>query len=83
MDLLKIAGAYALARLGEASTWSTLVAWSSAELHIQTSGDFNTAFVHFGLAAAALAGVLIKEGWQAKKEAVAAAQSDILGPVPK
>ncbi len=66
MDLLKLAASYVLGRLGEASTWASLVAWGGAELHIQTNADFNTALVHFGLAAAALAGVLVKEGWQSK-----------------
>jgi hypothetical protein len=66
MDFLKTAGLYLLGRLGEASTWASLVAWGGAELHIQTNADFNIAAVHLGLAAATLAGVLIKEGWQAK-----------------
>ncbi len=66
MELLKTAGLYVLARLGEASTWGALVAWTGAEIGIKANPDFNNAVVHLGLAAAALAGVLIKEGWQAK-----------------
>jgi hypothetical protein len=69
MDLLKTAGLYLLGRFGEASTWASLVAWAGAELHVQTNSDFNTAIVHLGLAAAALAVVLIKEGWQSKPAA--------------
>jgi hypothetical protein len=66
MDLIKPLLLYLVARFGEASTWASLVAWVAAELQVRTSAEFNTAVVHLGLAAAALAGVLIKEGVTAK-----------------
>jgi hypothetical protein len=66
MSLIKTVFVYLLARLGESSTWSSLIAWASAEIGIRTNADFNKALVHVGLALVALAGVLIKEGWQIK-----------------
>jgi hypothetical protein len=64
MSLVKTVSVYVLARLGESGTWASLVAWAAAELGVKTNADFNTAIVHLGLAAATLAGVLIKEGWR-------------------
>jgi len=66
MDLLKSAGRYLLARAGEASTWATLLASLAAEIGVHLNPDLNTALVHLGVAAATFAGVLVKEGWQAK-----------------
>lgn len=67
MNLLKSAGMYLLARLGESSTWATMLGSVSAEFSIHLNPDFNTALVHFGIASATLVGILVKEGWQAKK----------------
>jgi hypothetical protein len=66
MTLIKSVFAYLIARLGEASTWSSLIAWASAEIGIRTNADFDKALIHAGLAIIALAGVLIREGWQIK-----------------
>jgi hypothetical protein len=66
MDLLKDAGLYLIARLGEASTWATLVAYFAGQTGLHLNPDLNGPITQLGLAAAALAGVLIKEGWQAK-----------------
>jgi hypothetical protein len=66
MDFVKAILAYLLARFGEPSTWSSLIAWGSAEIGIKTNADFDKALVHVGLALIALAGVLTREGWQIK-----------------
>jgi hypothetical protein len=61
--LVRMAGKYVLDRLGEASTWAAITAGLAGSLHVDFNGDFKSAFMAFGLAGAALLGVMIKEGW--------------------
>jgi len=60
--LINIGVKYALDRLSEPSTWASIAAGIAGELAIKFNPDFTNAFVHLGLAATVLAGVLIKEG---------------------
>lgn len=66
MELLKAAGSYALGRLKEASTWGSVAVLVETQTHVALNGDFKVAAVNVCVSIAALAGVLIKEGWRAK-----------------
>ena len=68
LSLAKLAFNYALGRMGEASTWASITAGAAAQMHLHLNPDFDSALVRVGLALTALAGVVIKEGWQAKGE---------------
>ena len=53
---------YLVDRLREPSTWAALSAALAASLHLTFSNAFLQAFVTFGVALAALLGVIMKEG---------------------
>ena len=66
MNLLKTAGSYLLARLGEASTWASINAAIAAQFGLHINPDLNGPLAQVVVAGATLVGVLIKEGWQVK-----------------
>lgn len=62
-------GMYLLGRLGEASTWAAIVGWVSVTyFNSSLPPNLQNTIVQFGVSAAALAAVLIKEGWRVKAE---------------
>lgn len=68
MDLVKQVASYLLARLGESATWATILAYITAQTGLHLNPALNGPITQIGLGLVALAGVLIKEGWQAKND---------------
>lgn len=66
MDLVKTLVAYLVARLSEASTWASLTAYLGAQFGLHLNSDLDGPLAQLVVAASALAGVLIREGWQQK-----------------
>jgi hypothetical protein len=69
MDLVKQFASYLLARLGESSTWATVLAYIAAQTGLHLNPDLNGPITQIALGIVALVGVLIKEGWQAAASA--------------
>lgn len=55
---------YILARLSEASTWSAILAFLSAQMGLHLNPHLNGWVVQLGVCLAASAGILLKEGWR-------------------
>lgn len=64
--LIRMAGKYALDRLGESSTWAAIAAALATQYHVNFSNSFVNSFVGAGVAVSALIAIVVKDGWQKK-----------------
>ncbi len=60
--LLRTAADYAVSRLSEPSTWAGIAAALAGSMHMQFNSDFTKALIAFGMAGAAMAAIILKEG---------------------
>lgn len=62
--LIRMAGKYALDRLGESSTWAAIAAALATQYHVTFTGEFANAFIGAGMAVSVLLAIVVKDGWQ-------------------
>ena len=64
---VKFLAKYLVDRLSESSSWATILAFASVQMHINLTPELNTFATQLGVVLATGAGILLKEGWTNNK----------------